>query len=272
MAKATYTLTLIPFDNFGGRSKVRFGVGEQLKLDGQEKPEAKPPTPMEWSVKSGSAFVHNTSNKPGAATVQCGNEGGSVVLELRNTKDKSLLASKRFEVVAPDDVEFVKSGPDWHVKGFASAGFKGTIHLLPKDVSFKWVEVREGAAALDASGCFAGAKEAEIKGDGHFQPQDTNKSVIHPVMGTWVKAKAGGSTSKGTEMNGADTVRGATTKPGAGKFTWRIPWFYKVTGIGGERRFCTGEHQTVVDAAGKTTMSKFNITVSKAKADATSGT
>jgi hypothetical protein len=268
---AKYTATIEPVDDFGGRSKIRFGVGEQLKVTVQEDPVAEPATQMEWSVKSGPAVIKG-QNPKGTAVVVCGATGGAAVLELRNKQDNSLLTTKRFEVVAPDGVDFVKQGADWHVHGFASAGFKAAIYLLPKDVSFKWVQVREGMAPLEGSGCLAAAKPVEIKGDGKFKEQDTNKTIIHPVMGTWVKAKKGGDSAKGTEMNGVDTVRVATTKPGQGKMTWRIPWFYKVTGAGGEYRFCVAKHVGVVDANGKTKMTKFNISVTKKKNDATSGT
>ncbi len=267
---AKYTVTIVPVDNFAGRSKVRFGVGEQLKVTVQEDPVAEPATQMEWSVKSGPAVIKG-QNPKGAAIVVCGAVGGAAVLELRNKQDNALLAPKRFQVVAPDDVEFAKQGADWHVQGFASAGFKGAIYLLPKDVSFKWVQVRESAASLEGSGCLAAAKTVEITGTGKFKKQDTNATIIHPVMGTWVKAKGGGNSSKGTVMSGVDTVRVATTKPGKGKMTWRIPWLYKVKGAGGENRFCVGKHKGVVDANGKTTMTKFNVSVTKKKNDATSG-
>ena len=144
---------------------------------------AKPPTPMAWSVKNGPAFVHNTSSKPGAATVQCGNQGGTVVLELHNTKDKSLFASKRFEVVAPDEAVFEKI-EDLHVNH--GAGFRAKIFLMPNDVSFKWVEMREGEAPYEGTGCFAKAKaeNADVA---------SSYAIIHPVMGKWLKCKGGGS-------------------------------------------------------------------------------
>jgi hypothetical protein len=252
MAKAKYTVTITPFDNFGGRSKVRFGVGEELKIDVKEEPAAKPPTAMVWSVKSGPASVHNT-NPPGAGTVQCGNVAGTVVLELHNASDKSLLANKRFEVVAPTGatMEKVRDLPVTH-----GAGFEAKIFLLPNDVSFKWVEMREGEAPYEGNGCFAKAqvKVAEVADE---------FAVIHPVMGEWAKCKGGGS--KGTEVVNHDTVTSAIPANigTGGTFSWHIPWYYRVHGVSGEFRFLTATHKEVVDATGKMAISKLDVSVPK---------
>jgi hypothetical protein len=252
MAKAKYTVTITPVDNFGGRSKVRFGVGEQLKLETKEEPAAKPPTAMVWSVKSGPASVKNSGTQ-GEATVQCGNQAGTVVLELHNASDKSLLANKRLEVVAPTGATFekIRDVPVGH-----GAGFQAKIFLEPNDVSFKWVEMRESEAPYEGSGCF---EKAEVKESEVAQ----SYAVIHPVMGKWVKCKGGGS--KGTEVIGQDTVQSAIPADigTGGTFSWHIPWYYRVSGTSGEFRFFTAIHKEVVDATGKMAISKLNVSVAK---------
>src|SRR5690348_13428894 len=100
------TSTLTPFDNFSGHSKVRFGVGEQVKLDIKEVPPVNPATPVAWVIKSGPASVHNDPKSPGRGTLECGNRAGAVVLELRNTKTKDLVDTKRFQVVEPSEARF----------------------------------------------------------------------------------------------------------------------------------------------------------------------
>jgi hypothetical protein len=262
---AKYSVTITPVDNFAGHSKVRYGVGEELEISVVEDPVPSTPTAMEWSVKSGKATVTN-SGTTGAAKVKCGSVGGAVVLELKNTAGNAVLASKRFQVVAPSDVIFKQVGTSWHVNGMASAGFKAAIYLSPKDVSFKWVTIREGAAPWEGSGCLEKAKPIAVSGTGKF-----SETVIHPVLGTWIKAKAGGNSANGTLMSGQDTVRTGTPKTGRGELTWRIPWFYKVIGATTEYQFCVGVHHAEIDDAGKTTMTKFNVSVTKNKADASSG-
>ncbi len=261
---ATYTVTVTPADNFAGHSKVRYGVGEELEINVVEDPVPQTPTAMTWSVKSGRATVTNDGTT-GKATVKCGHLGGPVVLELKNGANASL-TTKRLQVVAPDDVIFEQVGSAWHVAGMASAGFKAAIYLSPKDVSFKWVQIREGQAPWEGSGCLEKVKPITISGTGKF-----TETVVHPVMGKFIKAKAGGNSAKGTLMAGQDTVRTGTPKTGKGELTWRIPWFYQVVGVTGETRFCEGVHHAEIDEAGKTTMTKFNVSVTKNKADASSG-
>jgi hypothetical protein len=261
---ATYTVTVTPVDNFAGHSKVRFGVGEEVEISVVEAPVPGTPTAMTWSVKSGRATVTNDGTT-GKATVKCGHLGGTVVLDLKNGANASL-TTKRLQVVAPDDVIFEQVGSAWHVAGMASAGFKAAIYLSPKDVSFKWVQIREGQAPWEGSGCLEKVKPITISGTGKF-----TETVVHPVMGKFIKAKAGGNSAKGTLMSGQDTVRTGTPKTGKGELTWRIPWFYQVVGVTGENRFCEGVHHAVIDDDGKTTMTKFNVSVTKNKADGSSG-
>jgi hypothetical protein len=246
---AKFTVTMTPFDNFGGRSKVRFGVGEQIKVDVKEEPAVKPPTPLVWSVKSGPASVHNTKI-PGAATVECGNKAGTVVLELHNTKDKSLVASKRFEVVAPTGVTFMHKTMNVN----HGLGFKGMSLIEPADVSFKWVETREGAAPYEGKGCFAKA-EVSLKelGDSY--------AVIHPVKGEWTRNLGG---AKKNQEASVDTVMTAISNYGdGGEFVWNIPWLYRVHGVSGEFRFTTAVHKAAITKTGKMTLSKFNVSLSR---------
>ena len=261
---ATFVVTITPADNFAGRSKVRFGVGEELEISAVEDPAPSQAKAMTWSVSSGAATVTNDGTT-GKATVKCGHVAGAVVLDLKDAANQPL-ATKRFQVIAPDDVIFEQVGPSWHIQGMASAGFKAAIYLSPKDVSFKWVQIREGQAPWEGSGCLEKVKPVTITGSGKF-----TETVVHPVMGKFVTAKAGGNSAKGTLMTGQDTVRTGTPKTGKGELTWRIPWFYQVVGQSGEVRFCTGVHHAVIDDAGKTTMTKFNVSVTKNKADSNSG-
>ena len=253
-----YTATITPFDNFAGRSKVRFGAGERLDLSVKVEPTTTPPVDMEWVVKAGNVNVHNKDAK-GTATAQCGPKGGAAVLELRlKTGAKTVLASKRFEVVAPEGAEFIKISDDYHVAGAASAGFVGQIRLLPTDVSFKGVEMREGAAPFEGSGCF---KEAELKNAPESEliaKLKDSYAYIHPVMGAWVKIGAG------NKSLGADTVTTAVSKwAGGGKFVWNIPWFYRVVGFAGDFKFTTAVHKATVDNAGTMTVSKLNLKVTR---------
>jgi hypothetical protein len=245
-----FTAMMTPVDDFGGHSKVRYGVGERVELEVKEEPAVRPATPVEWAVKSGPATVKN-GQLAGAAILTCGNKPGAVVLELRNKNDKSVVATQRLEVVAPTGAKFAATPLNFR----GGAGFVGEIYLEPADVSFKWVEMREGAAPYEGSGCF---QKAQVG----LEDVADSYAVIHPVMGKWVKCLGGGKKNK---MAGQDTVKSAIPRNygQGGKFQWKIPWFYRVEGAAGEARFLTAIHQETVDASGKMTISKLNVKINK---------
>jgi hypothetical protein len=241
-----FTVTMTPVDNFGGRSHVRFGVGEHIELDVKETPPVKPATAVEWVVKSGPAKV-KAGQMTGSALVACGNKGGAVVLELRDKKDpKTVYATKRFEVVAPSGVTFKHK--QYQVK--RGLGFKGYSYIEPFDVSFKWVETREGAAPYEGKGYFA---QAEVS----LADLADDYSVIHPVKGAWT-ANHGGA-KKNMEASEDDVMTSVGKNWSAGTFTWNIPWLYRVKGLPGDFRFTTAVHKAVINASGQMTLSKFNV-------------
>jgi hypothetical protein len=272
MPSVKVTLQIVSYDNFTGHSPARFGVGEELKLSvafADKKQTAATVGGLEWKVKSGPAILKSDMGN-GNATLKCGGEAGTVELELRlKTGSKELLGSKKFVVVEPASATFVQKGADYHIQGVASAGFLGEIMLHPDDVSFKWVEIREGGASYSGSRCFE-LKNVKIRKSAPGEFKVTNKdgtvskgssAVIHPIMGEWVGF--GKATGKGTKCVGADTVLTSVPNWGTGgDMTWAIPWFFRVPGSA-EKRFLTAVHEALVDAAGKCTISKLGHTVTK---------
>jgi hypothetical protein len=244
-----YKVTLTPADNFSGHSKVRFGVGERIKVKADEQPAAKQPADAEWFVKSGPVAVKN-DKAPGVAVVTCGNKPGAAVLELRDPKSKTVYATQRLEVVAPTGVTFLHK-PVTIKYGLK---FKGYSQLEPFDVSFKWVETREGAAPYEGNGCF---KKTEVSVD----ELADEYAVIHPVQGAWTPNLGG---AKKNREDAVDTVMTAQAKwDDGGTFVWRIPWFYRVHGMNGEFRFTTAVHEAKISKSGQMTLSKFNVTLKR---------
>ena len=284
MPSVKVTLKVISYDNFTGHSPARFGVGEELKLSvafADSKQTAATVGGLEWKVKSGPAVIKSDVGN-GNATLKCGGAAGTVEVELRlKTGSKELLGSKKFVVVEPESATFVQKGADYHENGIASAGFLGEIMLHPDDVSFKWVQIREGGASYSGSGCFE-LKNVEIrKGKpekvGKFVATDKDNqvskgsyAVIHPIMGEWVGFLK--ATGNGTKCVGADTVLNAVPSWGTGgEMSWTIPWFFRVPGSS-EKRFMTATHIAKVDSAGKCTISKLGLTVTKNLNDGDSNT
>jgi len=265
-APVTITPALTPLDNFAGRSKVRFGVGEQIKLGFTTNPLGRSAASfggLQWFVGSGSATVANDPGNTGTGTLTCGDKAGAVVLELRTVSAPiTVKASKHLEVVAPTDAVMARAAGTgtFHRHGTASAGFDGEIFLRPMDVSFIRTQFREGAAPYEATGSFA-KKEVAVA--------DINRGEIrHPILGNWIPV-LGGNSASGSKMNGQDTVRSATLNPpyAVGTFTWNIPWYYRVVGTLSEHRFTTAAHHESVTATGQMTISKKGTTVTHNAAD-----
>jgi hypothetical protein len=245
------TGTLTPFDNFSGHSKIRYGVGEEIKLDVKETPPVKPPTPVEWVVKQGPATVFNNPKVPGQGTLSCGSVEGAVEVHLVNTKDKAIIEKKRFQVVAPTGFE-VKRTKTLHNDPKWGNGFVVEQYLLPSDVSFGRVDCRELAAPFEGTGCY---KHTSMKPDGGTGKFKNEGAWIHPVDNAWVPVKGG----KTKNFAGQDTV--TTVWParwaGGGTFKWKIPQYYRVRGKSGNYQFVVYTHKVVITPAGQMTLTKF---------------
>ena len=243
-----FNVIMKPVDDFSGHNKVRYAVGEHIELDVNEVPAKKPATPVEWKVKSGPATL-KPGKLTGSALVICGNKPGAVVLELRTKADNKVVATQRLQVVAPEGVKFIriKEGD----KNPYGKEYIVNSALLPSDVSFKWVETREGAAPYEGSGCF---KKVNVTVQDINNPLDP---IIHTVRGEWIKNLGG---KRGNEDQYPDTVK--TIVPEnygqGGTFVWNIPWYYRVPGMSGEAKFITAVHKCTVDKSGNYSLTKLN--------------
>jgi hypothetical protein len=123
-------------------------------------------------------------------------------------------------IVAPNDATMTQASGTGirHEQNYIHVGFKGTIHLLPKNVSFANLTFREGTVNAVASGCWS------------FE-----NGRAHPVTGGPVSI-SGCNTSTGCVVNGTDTIECAPIGPYpsppptpaycSGNFEWDIPWQY----------------------------------------------
>ncbi|EKE77059.1 hypothetical protein [Gallaecimonas xiamenensis] len=261
----TARVELTPQDNFNHRSTIRFGVGEQIDINVVTVPPGQLAAlgAVQWRVTGPAALANPAAI---ANTLICGDRPGAVMLELRTMGAvPRVLCSKRLEVVAPSDATMQqRPGTNtFHINGTASAGFKGNIFLQPVDVSFRWLQFREGGAPYEGTGSLA-LQEADLADIAGGQ-------VRHPVLGTWLNV-LGGNAATGSKVEGVDTVRSTALNPpfAAGTFTWAIPWFYRVQGHHGAHRFTTATHHEVVTNAGQMTISKKGVVVAHAAADPTS--
>jgi hypothetical protein len=238
----TQTVVTTPTD----RTRKKLGVGERVTLTLQ-------PTslsPVSWSISGNGALSATTGNpvtfaahdRASNPTITATYQGGPY--------------SVTFNVIEPNSgiIEQEPGTGVWHIQGTVSCGFKGRPYIKPDDVSFQYIQWREGSVAGTASGYLA-----QKNGEMH-------------APSSWFFAAGPVTTGKGTKVDAIDTIASGTytwTPYAAGTFTWNIPWLFRV-GEGAEKQFTTVTHQETTDATGKITISKGGTSKSKNLNDPTS--
>jgi hypothetical protein len=224
----TQTVATTPTD----RTRKKLGVGERVTLTLQPTSVS----PVSWTL-SGNGTLSATTGNPVTFTAH-DRASTSTVRANSGTAPNTVT----FTVVEPNSAIIDQEAGTgvWHVQGTVSCGFLGRPYIKPNDVSFQYIQVREGTVAGTASGYLA-RKNGEPHPDGPWV------SVPGPVV-----------TGKGTKVDTIDTIASGTytwTPYAAGTFTWNIPWKFKV-GTGADKQFTTVTQQEATDATGKITISK----------------
>ncbi len=258
-----YELTnvLTPQDNFSGRSTTTFGVAEVINLSFTATPTltATQAGGLLWKQTTGNGNLTGTTDGTGTYTAASSPESATLKLEIQAGPSKGLGPSSPITVIAPSGAYQVQSpGTNVaHLSGTCSAGFKAITYLTPKNVSFSFIEVREGATTASATGWLAPAN-----------------GTPHSI-GNWLPV-ANCTLSTGCKIQAIDTVYSQYTAfyggPmwGNGIFDWNIPREWRV-GTGSPTQYTTLLHHFVSDSTGKGTISKGGAgPFSKNAADPTS--
>jgi hypothetical protein len=261
-----FKAVLTPVDNFAGRSKLRYGLGEEINLSFITTPPGQSAASvggLRWVVVSGVATLDPPRCTDGLARLTCGGVAGSVKLNLVNGVDAVMVAAS-IVIVLPTDGRITQQPGTRvsHTSGTASAGFKGQIFFDPVDVSFYRCEFREGGSTYDGTGYYAmrSASLDEIR-DGNIR---------HPIRAAWGPIERGGA--QGSRISGFDTIESLPIQPpfSAGVFTWSIAWMLRMVGGSDEFIFTTADHVETLTAAGGMTISKKGTAITRNAADATS--
>jgi len=239
---ATQTVATSPTD----RTRKKVGVGEQVTLTLQSSSVL---SPVSWSI-SGSGTLSATSGNPVTFTAH-ERASSPTITATYATKPYTVT----FNVLEPSG-QIIEQEPGtgvWHIQGTVSCGFIGRAYVQPTDVSFQYIEVREGTVNGSATGYLSPkANETHSAGD-------------------WITVGAL-TTGKGSRVGATDTISSGTytwTPYGDGTFSWNIPRYFRV-GTGTEKQFMTVVHLEVTDATGKLTISKGGTQKSKNLNDPTS--
>jgi hypothetical protein len=235
-----YTLdgVFTPDDNFTGRSLSRFGLAEVVYLSFTADPPitAAQAGGLKWKLLYGDGTL--VGGTDGTGTFTAGATPGPATLKLRIESGPSAALGPWYseDVIAPSGGYIIqKSGTGiWHVRGFASVGFLGWSYLLPKDVSFKNIETREGECAGVGTGRLS-SKNGEVHSAGGWN-----------AVGTGNIEKGCRELYEGDEVQTGEYASPFGT---GGTFTWQIPVEYRV-GSGTATQFGEYVHGEVVDSDG----------------------
>lgn len=237
------TVATLPSD----RTRKKLGVGEEVNLT--LKP-ASLPSPS-WAL-AGTPGTSTLNPLAGATSMLTAGERACTPSTEATILGETVKID--FDVVEPSGATIEREPGTGlrHTLGFASVGFKGRPYILPTDVSFIKIEIREGHCLGTATGYLIGKN-----GEPH-------------AVGGWA-GLIPGTQANPNKVDGIDTISTGDYPPpfAAGTFTWPIPWQFRVNG-GTEKQFTTVTHQEDVDSMGSTTISKGGNSETKAATDATS--
>ncbi len=257
-----FIAVLTPDADFVNRSTTRFGVGEKIELNFNTDPAGRTAASfggLRWVVRSGPAVVVNNPANNGSARLTCGTKSGAVVLELQTaTQQPETKLTKRIQVVRPNRIVFARepNTGTYHRQGVPSAGFSAITYLEPRDVSFSFMEYREGGASYEGSGAYK-IDESSLA------DLQTDYEVIHPVRGDWCLVDGGDNIATGSLVDGSDEIKsGPVPNLGQqGRFCWKIPQYGRVAGTRDEFLIETLDHVETVTANGQLTISKGGVVV-----------
>ena len=244
-------------DDFDGRARNRAGIMEKgrVVVEAKAGSDIFPLEELKISRGGNSLELTNVNTTTGGANFRATFRDGAATIEAK--VKGGVIETYEINVVKPGGV-VIEQEPGtgiYHDQGYAICGFKARAYLLPIDVSFKGLKVKEGYAKADISGYFS---------------YQINKSDVHQA-GDWFVFDSA-VPGKGTRDAAIDIIHAVSdnhTPYSDGRFSWAIPWIYQGEG-GAEVKFTIVNHVKEIDGAGKITISKGGASVSSNLNDPTS--
>lgn len=230
----------------GSRSRTKIGVGEEVVLTytGGD---------ATWTVSGGGTILPASGR---TVTFRAGERSANPVVTATGAPG---VASLAFEVVEPTDfvMEQTPATKVKHTAGRPDCGFLANLYLLPADVSFQNIEVRELNSRADATGfyqAFDGLTHQPAA-----QPHSKWFTVGAPAPG------------RGSVAHLHDTIYSGDTLVGppfpAGSMVFPITWEFRVAGGAPKAIPSTFQNHQVEAVTGKCTSSKAGENKSRVPAD-----
>ncbi len=252
-----FTGVLTPSNNFDGRSLTRLGLGETGTLSTRPATGVNLAdlTPLIWAVASGSDFISisNIDTSNGTADFQAKDKPGQAILTLKS--NTGCTATLTVDVIAPTGAYQVQCGDKITFKSpvFFSVTTKNNTYLLPKDVSFNQIRVREGTCP----GVGTGSQEKDKTPHPSWPPVSVSDGNI--VTGCLVEGPNPADVGCGLPFDGVRATDYLTI--GEGTFIWDIPWEYSIGSVSNQP-FTKLLYRVVFDGKRGVTISKGGVSAS----------
>ena len=234
------TGTLIPEDDFTGRSQVKYGVSEVVILNFTTLPSltVSQTGNLMWKIVSGSGtFANTTTDGTNVYRSPVAPSTEVLKIEIVDGPSKGLGSSYTRTVVAPTGTSTkLGTAPNIaHLNGTCSVTIKMDVYLLPKDVSFEQIvfieDMSPGAIGI-GTGFYAFLNGARHDPSSFW---DVGPGNIND--GCFAFPDRAGN-DPGTGYPPVGNPPQCTT----GDFKWVIPWYYQVTVSTPPVHFTTATH------------------------------
>jgi hypothetical protein len=132
-----------------------------------------------------------------------------------------------------------------------SGGFRAQIYILPQDVSFENIEIKEGEGVTEVTGCYQSEKDKKHIPAGVW-------SIVEPVAPNpgHIENKLPATSDDRVRMHAPDNWEIGQK----GTFTWHIPWFYRKIGDDDQKEcFTYVKQKAELHEDGEMTVSKGGL-------------
>ncbi len=196
---------------------------------------------VKWKLTGQGSITSKTSHDtlysaPDRASASERLEATFTTTKQETGEPKSIACSVTFNVIEPTGVslENAQDSRDWHVYGLMSAGVCAKVRVLPRDVCFYQIQIREADGIITSSGYWASL-------NGKTEKVDTRWNPVQQGTNSYPSIKAG-----------IDRVTGhGSNKPitKGGRLKLKIPLYFKGA-IGTEKKYGEVTHFVRSDSSG----------------------
>lgn len=251
------------------RARTRIGAGELVMLTVS-------PESATWTATPNSLikFIGDANKASNSITIQALDKAGDVTI---TAKSGTCECSIMLTIVLPAEIRMrrLPGSSIFHIKGLPSCGFFGQAYILPNDVNFYNVSIRELDDQFTATGPFTFVNGVY---HGHYPPPNNASDWVRldlyeEGVGSFI-SQGYDSVSGAGEANSPNTINTNPPPPfHSGEISTPIRWQWTINRFisGMEHNFPEIQQRAISDGDGTCTISKGGVTVTSRVNDKTSG-